>query len=219
VPRLFVPKPYQSAIETLLKLDRQKFSSLVSSLENLPEIKGERLRLSSVTVRDFSKAESEEMLDMIEMLYRIWSSRGNQSLSAFVDDLSDAIAAFYPNGQSEEAKTRLMTVLNIEPLACSSKALSVSTDHQRVFYDAKVLSDIRFAFRPDVEAEPYGATIVHILKLVYHEDNDHKNFFVALDDEDLSLLKRIIERAERKTEKLRNRLDVASVRFLGKNGS
>jgi hypothetical protein len=218
VPRLFVPKSNQKAIKDLLTLDQSHFDSLISTLRHVPEVKGEPLRLSNIPVGDLPKDQSEGMLDTIEMLYRIWSSRGNQSLDAFIDDLSSAILDFYPEVNSEVVKARLRTVLDIEPLARASKALSVSTDHEHVFYDAKILSDIRYAFRPDPDAEPYGAAIVHVLKVVYHTERDHKAFFVALDGQDLLLLKKVIERAEKKTKQLRKTLDAASVPFLGTGG-
>jgi hypothetical protein len=218
VARLFVPKSNRVAIKSLITLNQLQFDSLVSTLKHLPDVKGEPLRLSNITVNELSKADSEDILDTIETLYRIWSSRGNQSLPAFIDDLSDAILDFYPEGDSQLAKARLSTVLDIEPLARASKVLSVSTDHEHAFYDAKILSDIRYVFRPDPEAEPYGATIVQILKIVYHTERDHKAFFVALDGQDLLLLKKVIERAEKKTKQLREHLDAASVPFLGTGG-
>lgn len=190
----------------------------MSALRQLPEVKGEHLRLSNQSVQGVPKEKSENILDTIEMLYRIWSSRGNQLLDGFIEDLAAAILDFYPDGNTDAVKSRLRTVLSIEPLARASKALSVSTDHEHAFYDAKILSDIRYVFRPDIEAEPYGATIVHVLKVVYHTERDHKAFFVALDGKDLTVLKQIIERAEKKTTKLRNYLDIASVPYLGTDG-
>ncbi len=218
MPRLFVPKSQRSAITSLIGLDQQRFNSLVSTLRHVPEVQGEPLRLSNVLVSDLPKNESEDILDLIEMLYRIWSSRGNQSLDAFLDDLFSAILDFYPGADSQLVKARLKTVLDIEPLVRASKALSVSSDHEHTFYDAKILSDIRYVFQPNPDAEPYGATIIHVLKVVYHTEREHKAFFVALDGDDLLLLKDVIERAEKKTKQLRKHLDAASVPFLGTGG-
>ena len=218
MPRIFVPKQHQSSIRGLLQLDLKQFESLVLALKNSREVKGDRLHLSNTPVVGVQKEESGKILETVEMLYRIWSSRGNQSLDGFIGDLADAIGDFYPDGDSSEAKARLRSVLDIEPLARASKALTVSTTQHHLFYDAKVLSDIRFVFRPDPEVEPYGATIVHTLEIVYHEDQDHKSFFVALDGPDLSSIKEVIERAEKKTKQLRKHLASVSVPFLGRNG-
>lgn len=215
MPRLFVPKPNRDAIRDLLELDRAVFSSLLSALNRTPEVRGDHLRLANVPVSGVERDKSEDILDTVEMLYRIWSSRGNQALDDFVDDLIGAIRDFYPDGNTPEIETRLRAVLDIEPLARASKALSVSNDHEHIFYDAKILSDIRYAFRPDPKANPYGAAIVHVLKIVYHSEYQHKAFFVALDAEDLTTLKEVIARAEEKTKRLRKDLEVASIAYLG----
>lgn len=104
----------------------------------------------------------------------------------------------------------------LNPLARAAKALVVSTDHQRLFSDVKILTDIRYAFRPSPEAEPYGATIIHILRIHHHENTEHKNFFVALDDSDLATLIKVAERAQLKAKRLRADLSKAGVRYLGK---
>ncbi len=80
---------------------------------------------------------------------------------------------------------------------------------------SKILSDLRYVFKSDPEEEPYGAVIVHLLKLTYHEDTEHKEFFVAMDDGDLRHLKEVIERAEKKARTLRRKLDAAATIFLG----
>jgi hypothetical protein len=87
VPRLFVPKANRDAIKDLLTLDRSQFDSLMSALRQLPEAKGEHHRLSNQSVQGVPKEKSENILDTIEMLYRIWSSRGNQLLDGFIEDL------------------------------------------------------------------------------------------------------------------------------------
>lgn len=53
-------------------------------------------------------------------------------------------------------------------------------------------------------AKPIGSVINHTLKIEYHEDGDHKDFYVALDAQDLSELKGVLERAETKAISLRS---------------
>jgi hypothetical protein len=76
---------------------------------------------------------------------------------------------------------------------------------------AKILTDVRYAFQADPEQRPYGAVIIHTLKLSYHEQGEHKDFLVALDDEDIPILKGILNRAEAKAKVLRKQLDAANV--------
>ncbi len=128
----------------------------------------------------------------------------------------DAIADFDPQPNTTTARARFRQLLGVEPLGSSLKAQAVMIDHQRSFYEAKVLTDLRYAFRPDPDAEPYGAVIVHTLKLAYHEDGEHRQSFIALDGEDISRLKVILDRAQAKARAIKKYLEASGLRYLGK---
>jgi hypothetical protein len=96
-----------------------------------------------------------------------------------------------------------------------SKALTIFTDYQRTLHGANILTDMRYVFRSEPEQEPYGAVIAHLLKLSYHEDGGHKEFFVTMDDRDITRLKAVLERAKAKAATLRRKLDVSQTMYLG----
>ena len=66
-------------------------------------------------------------------------------------------------------------------------------DRERSMLTAKILTDLRYAFKHDVEQEPYGAVVMHTLKLSYHEEGEHREFLLALDDEDIRSLRSILQ--------------------------
>jgi hypothetical protein len=66
-----------------------------------------------------------------------------------------------------------------------------------------------------VEGKPYGAVVIHTLKLSYHEEGDHKDFLVALDDDDIKALRAVLDRAEAKARFLRKQLKDTHVDDLG----
>lgn len=217
MPRLNVPTRYRKGILALLSLDRSAFDHLVTALERQPGTAAEPLRLSDVAIHGLERAASEEILLATISLYRAWASApGDMTVEAFVEDVSEAVATFDPAGESSEGKDRLHKILGIEPLAASSKALAVLIDNEHDFTDAKILTDIRYAFRPDPDAKPYGAVIVHMLKLTYHEEAEHKNLYFALDSADLKRLRATIDRAEKKEKHLRKQLEITQIHYFGK---
>ena len=137
------------------------------------------------------------------------------STDSFVNDVAEAIEAFDSVGGSEESKERLHKILGIDSLLITSKAITIFTDYQRTLHGSKILTDLRYVFKVDPEDEPYGAVIVHLLKLTFHEDTEHKEFFVAMDDNDLRHLKDVIIRAEKKARTLKRKLDSAATVYLG----
>jgi len=97
---------------------------------------------------------------------------------------------------------RLSRLLSPEcPLALSAKGSLVISEHQRLFCEARVLTDIRPIF--DRKPATAALSIVHVLKLGFHEGTeDLKEFYVALSSSDLQELKAVIQRAEEKQASL-----------------
>jgi hypothetical protein len=113
------------------------------------------------------------------------------------------------------ARERFKRLLNITTLNTLSKAIRLQRDGERLYCDAKILSDIRPVFGDDVSQGPISVVITHTLKLGYHEGDDHKEFFIVLDAQDLINLSEVIERAHEKAETLDALLEKTGLPRLG----
>jgi hypothetical protein len=215
VARLNIPAGSREGLIKLLTLRAESFDQFIAGLQAQPATLDLPSQVTqTLTIPDVSKADLDQIISAVLSVCLVrWMH--NVSLDTLVKDLSEAIQSFNPVGGSDESKQRLLRIMNVEPLAIASKALTIFTDYQRTLHGSKVLSDVRFVFRPEPEQEPYGAVIVHLLKLSYHEDGDHKEFFVAMDDTDVSRLKAVLIRAEKKARTLRRKLDAAQTAYLG----
>ncbi len=76
------------------------------------------------------------------------------------------------------------------------------------------MTDIRPIFGPDPENEPESAVIVHTLKISYHEGRQIKEFFLALDPEQVDELIGVLERASLKSESLKRMLAGTDVSYI-----
>ena len=93
----------------------------------------------------------------------------------------------------------LKGILSMEKtFGITAKARDVMTDHQRLMCEARILTDVRPIFLPEVGGSPTAAVVVHTLKVSFHIGKDLEEFFVAMDHEDLAELKKAVERAEQK---------------------
>lgn len=149
-------------------------------------------------------------------LHLLRASKEDVALDEFVSDVAQAIESFDTIGKSDESRRRLRELFDVKTLAISAKAFTIFLDQERTLYAAKILTDIRYAFQPDPTAVPYGAVILHTLKLSYHHEGDHKEILVGLDDDDLKTLRAVVDRAEAKAGVLRTQLDTAHVADLSK---
>lgn len=216
--RLNIPERNREGILRLLSLGTETFDKLVAALDAQPPTASLTSAFSSqINITNVSPGDAEQVLSAIIGLHIARASR-DASSSEFVRDASQAIAAFDGAGQSETSKERLLRIINIRSLIVSAKAFTLLMDRERTMLTAKILTDLRYAFQSDPEQEPYGAVVIHTLKLSYYEAGDHKDFLVALDDDDIAVLKTVLDRAEMKARLLRRQLESVGVADLSNGG-
>jgi len=77
---------------------------------------------------------------------------------------------------------------------------------------------LRPVFGEGIAEGPDAFIVTHTLKLHYWEAGKHKDFFVALDRNDVRSLKEIAERAEKKSARLTEIIDLTGVRHIEPTG-
>ncbi len=155
---------------------------------------------------------------MLTSLYRV-RVRANASLQQLAEDVCEALRAegVMPGEREEQFKDRLATILAVEALSVvATKAQELRTEFERTFCDARIITDMRPVFGGNVEDAPTAMIIVHTLKLGYHDTNssEHKELFIALDNEDMGKLAEQLVRASKKEKTLKTRLEAAGIKFV-----
>jgi hypothetical protein len=91
-----------------------------------------------------------------------------------------------------------------ETVGTAAKTGPVLTEHERIFLSARVLTDIRPIFHPNLSEKPNAAVIVHMLRIASRDifGSHHAEYF-ALDANDIRVLKNIADRAIRKEETIK----------------
>lgn len=95
------------------------------------------------------------------------------------------------------------TILEVDSIKVGAKAAVLLADEERAYIKAKIVTDIRPVFGDVIQESDMlkSAFIVHTLKLTYQAGGDEE-FYVALSSKDLSELKRTIDRAVAKSQRL-----------------
>jgi hypothetical protein len=91
-------------------------------------------------------------------------------------------------------------------LGTIAKGRDLLTENQRCYCQARIVTDVRPIFAADAGSGPQASVVVHMLKISYHEGRDLKDFFVALDSDDVKELRLILDRSLSKAEALRQTL-------------
>lgn len=219
---LRVPRQYEGGFAKIRDLDDGPTQELLAALQNLPRnINPESLR--SATAEMVDTIAASDVREMVSALIFLYSLRDASESS--VSDVAEGIACGMekiPSGelkslpeQRDPFQARLAELLSVDRFIVIARAGNLSLENERSLSETRVITDIRPIFEQEnPKARPRGAVIVHTLKISYRADNEIRQFFVTLDDNDVSELSEQLERAGSKSESLRSVLGDAQVPYI-----
>jgi hypothetical protein len=216
---LSIPKRQYAALRKLSALSEAQFEELVNGLNSIK---------ASLSPFDFCQSLSEktksipldDIKHLVGMLCGLYPAKENnkKTASEISHDLRETLEeekpANFPPDKFEALEDRMLKLLSIDKaIAVTAKAQDIVTDHAHVFCGAKVLSDIRPVFSASAD-NVSAAIVVHTLKIGYHEAREHKEFYVAMDKNDLELLCSVLERASKKASQLHEIIEKSGISYL-----
>jgi hypothetical protein len=172
----------------------------IKSVEGLLEL------LSSIFgIRDRYSGPTDQLLSEIQEAAKITGKRELQSTPENWKRFQKFVS------QLLYANTSLETI---------SKAQEVLNEEERIFIDARVVSNLRPIFSQEVEARPKAFVVTHSLRIAYYQagSDGPKEFYVALDADDLRAIQKVMLRGLKKEVALSSLAEKWSVPVLSKKG-
>jgi len=119
-------------------------------------------------------------------------------------------------------KKSILELLKLDStLGVTAKASELMMENERriCIANCRVLTDARAIFVHDPSKGPAAMMMQHVLKVAYHaeEGEDVREFYVAMDGEDLEYLHFILARAAKKEISIRKTLNKTNITVLGSN--
>jgi hypothetical protein len=225
--RLEIPQKEFRVLRGLAELKDSEFDALVGAFKDIePQVKAlDFVPLLQKDVPSIDPSALRLFVNTISSLARIMEGK-QVSAERVAGDVKETIDFEKPRSfeeskdekvlsdKTERLRGRLIRLLTVGPfISVVFKAGNVFTDQDRSFGHAKILSDIRpiFGAGPD---EVKAGMIVHFLNIHYHQDREHKEFFVALSTADIEDLKAVLDRALKKSETLKGLMPKMGIRVL-----
>ncbi|MGA2588969.1 MAG: hypothetical protein ABSH32_03565 [Bryobacteraceae bacterium] len=217
---LQIPKQHLPAIGKIVKLSDAAIDELIKALSSAT-ITAEASTMAEKIAGSVPGVRPEDLAAIVETLYSLYHVREFSEVrhARFVRDLVETILSNPDFGLKKTDAPiigkKLQRLLNVKTLNILSKAIRLQRDSERIYCDARIISDVRPVFGDNVEERPISAVITHTLKLGYDEMGEHREFFVVLDEQDLNALQDVLERAKAKGDTLTEILNAASIPRLG----
>ncbi len=201
-----------AARKTLTSLAKMPDDAVAELAERLKEVDFRAFPATEAIRRaaTVSRVERQTAIDVTKLLLSLWFTQGNtkRSIEQTTEDVVKQIAqGMDPMDLSPselDAIRRHLKVLLDQPnLRNGQNASSLMLDHDRVFSSARILTDMRPVFDYVVPPSIGGGLVIHTLKIVYYKsDGNVDEFFVAMDENDVDLLIKQLERAKSKADTL-----------------
>lgn len=217
-----IPEPYESGLAIILALTDDSTDELASALQSIPT-KLFPYTLAQEIAHNVQSIPPDDLSEVVETLQSLYLNKLNYEVPAsmMAEDISEAVAqdliseeVELSDEDREKFKDRLTKLLSIESLEIVAKGLRILRNNQNIFHEARIITEIRPVFGSNVDEPPPAAVIMHMLSLTCHGTDGHKEFFIALDTDDLAVVREVIDRAESKAESLKALLKKAGTAYL-----
>jgi hypothetical protein len=210
--RFQVPDRHRGVLADIADLDDASFKSLRDAIADAdPHVYSRLIEVVTDAVGDGHQVNVE---DVIEMLISVGLYPTRPGLT--VDGVAETIVTDLglEGEEGERLATRMHDLLSLEAVQLLAKSADLLTEHEHLFLEARVVSDIRPVFLGVEEEEgehAAAAVLVHTLRLAYQDAKGRHDFYLALDRSDVEQLRSIAERALDKEVSLQALLTAADV--------
>jgi hypothetical protein len=215
-----IPNEYIAEITTLKTLPDSSIEAFISTLNSTPFTADTDDMAARIAERvpSIPAKRWEAVLDALYSIYYIRELSGVPHptfLQDFMEGVQNLPELAVPKQELSKLRAKFEKLLSIDRFNVFAKAKRLQRDGERLYCDAKILSDIRPVFGAKPTTRPTGAVITHTLKVAYHEGGEHKEFHIVLDAIDLDELVSVILRAYDKDKTLRKLLKDARLPVMG----
>ncbi|MBI1946382.1 MAG: hypothetical protein HYS27_11830 [Deltaproteobacteria bacterium] len=204
---LEVPRPHLQPLQRLLALDRAARSAFVSALQTARATTDLDAFVASIPTDAF--AATAEDIAPLASLY-LGRDRSGTSAADYAVSIVEALkrAEMQPTGGDWDALTAdLVKVLEAhDSLGLTAKGWELSEEHDRVFCNARIMTDLRPIFTLKTDKKIRGAVITHTMRITFHDEDSRStsDVLVGMRASDLVKLRSAIERAIEKEAVLRD---------------
>lgn len=217
MPWLRIPKEYERGILAITNLPDDEAKNVLKVLNEIsPASRANDIALAlGKVLTGLTNEDIESVVETILSLYRLRSFAEDVSVDDFVDDLAAGIQDIQPKpGELANIKGRFKALLTVQSILMRTKVRGLRTDFANIFYDAKIISDIRPVWDGDVKQPPEGVVLTHTLKLEYHHVGGHGEIYICLSANDIEVLASVLQRAQDKTRTLTSSPPSSWLKFL-----
>lgn len=196
-----IPDEDLESLHKLINYPTKRFEKLINDFESLKNVT--EISDFDEIANNLAKEDNNQEV-AIRLLYTY--SKSDVTTSLFLKEVYNKLQEKFGNEIEEKIfYDRMNKLLDDESnLKIILKTDNLKRQNERLFLNARLITDLRPLFSSKDEEKVIGQTIIHNFKISYEESDEKRDFFISLDNDDLHLMKEVIERAIRKENILKD---------------
>ena len=221
MPNIKIPKSAHKPLLELARMEDERFEELLSAIANAAP-KLSQVEFAKSIVASATSLDRATVMPLVNEFFNFDYVRAGTEASQ--KEIASLIASTAFAARSEDfaiteqdksvIENRVEKILSVrKAMSLTAKTINVMSDQERVFIKSRVLTDFRPVFSEDAESIDAGV-IVHTLTIHFAQDNDHKDFYVAMDTADIQKLRDVLDRADKKAKLLSSLFKESKVSYI-----
>lgn len=222
MPRLSVPEVYAPGIAHIGRIPDSDFRQFYDALladapqvndtqeltrrisEKVSSLNGSAIAAMAMALSAMTRAQSRGALDKHAFAVAVWNGLQQESPSVLEGVDHDTVV---------DRITRLLENVDLDLPRVKTEDLKLEVE--RNYCDARILTDLRAGFHKNVDDDISMMVVLHNLRISFHDDEGHhREFYVAMDGKDLVDLKAQVDRAQRKSAALIEKMRIANIEVV-----
>ena len=198
-----IPPRFRQPLQLVARFDSDQREALVRRLTDataftpLPDL--------ADVVCEVSGVSHDEGLQIILALlsFNVQLGAWSEPASAVAKGVAESEDLKLDDDERTILADALNALLDAHSLSTAAKAADLVTEHEHVYHDIRVITDLRPVFGEDPGAQPEGMTLSATVKLDHFTEGRIKSLYVAVDEEDLRSIRDAMDRALKKSDTVR----------------
>lgn len=192
-----MPKRYIETLKEFISLSKEQQENYLQFMDSIsPEFSKKEIKeITNLSDEDFKKflVYLSFFVSLYLNFYRV-----NKPLDVFINEVIKDSAKKHDIELEpiEEVRELIKKIIKMDKnIGIFSKNINLSSFNPNIFFNARIITDIRNLFYNDIERFPNYALIQHLLKISYVKNENIKEIFINLNLDQLIELKKVIDRA------------------------
>lgn len=191
---LRIPEQFQPQLRKFAEAPEDEQSAFVSGIRGLEPLSGRR-KIEGVVQETRPSLSQGEISAFIDVLISLASQRRHRSPERVGVDIAASRDLELPPSTQERFADVVTALVNAPALTSLARSFYVTFEHQNIYEEAQILTELRPVFDDEVSDVPLGGVILSMLSLTYFSADQTTKLQVAMDEDDLHELKRVVDRA------------------------